>query len=32
MNSRHLQSISQLNATVASGGFADLVAQGESLH
>ena len=32
MNSRHLQSISQLNATVASGGFAGLVAQGEDLH
>ena len=32
MNSRHLQSISQLNATVSSEGFADLVAQGETLH
>ena len=32
MNSLHLQSISQLNAAVASGGFARLVEQGESLH
>lgn len=32
MNSRHLQSISQLNAAVVSGSFGDIVAQGEKLH
>lgn len=32
MNERHLQSISQLNAAIASEGFAKLVAQGERLH
>ena len=32
MNERHLQSISQLNAAIESGGFAKLVEQGETLH
>ena len=32
MNGRHLQSISQLNAAIASEGFAKLVKHGESLH
>ena len=32
MNERHFQSISQLNAAIASEGFARLVEQGETLH
>lgn len=32
MNERHLQSISQLNAAIATEGFAKLVEQGEALH